>query len=660
MSTILAFALAAVQASTAAATPASALPMPPSRAESYYHFSLGLQARLTGDTDTALAEFQQARALDPEAAPVRVETARLFREMGRLEPATEEAREAVRLNPDNADAHLILAQLYQMQAVGPEAEAIIRKAAAEFEEVARLRPDDGQSILNLASIYGQLQEHPEAARAWERYLALDPGNFEAHVQRGTHLLLAGRSAEAEAVLRTALELQPDSARAYQILGEIAERSEQAEQAIDYFRKALEAEPGNIRVHLALGDVLQQQGRSEEALAEAAAVLEADPHNRFALDLQGRALRDLRRFEEADDVADRLLAEDPDDPKSAFLKVSIAEARGDFESAVAQLEQILSQPEVEGEEGLGNRRVFLVHLGFGYQRLGRFSDAADAFARAQEAEDTPTANLASFRAEALYQAKQLEESLAVVREAREQFPDDPDLTGLQATLLRETGDPQAGVALIEALREKSPDETKVLERVADYYRRALDYDSAASALRQARVIEPESLSVLFQLGAVLERQKKHEEAEGVFRAALEIEPDSAPVLNYLGYMNADRNIRVPEALELIQRAVALEPGSAAYRDSLGWALYRLNRLEAAEEAVRTALEKDQNNAVILDHLGDILNKRGRVAEALLYWQRALEGDDEESELDRPRVEAKIGEAQGVLRAQQQREPVAPNP
>jgi tetratricopeptide (TPR) repeat protein len=94
--------------------------------------------------------------------------------------------------------------------------------------------------------------------------------------------------------------------------------------------------------------------------------------------------------------------------------------------------------------------------------------------------------------------------------------------------------------------------------------------------------------------------------------------------------------------------------------MGWALYRLNRLEAAEEAVRKALDRDDSNAVILDHLGDILSKRGRVAEALLYWQRALEGEDEENELDRPRVEAKIREAQGVLRAQKEGEPAPPNP
>jgi tetratricopeptide (TPR) repeat protein len=156
--------------------------------------------------------------------------------------------------------------------------------------------------------------------------------------------------------------------------------------------------------------------------------------------------------------------------------------------------------------------------------------------------------------------------------------------------------------------------------------------------------------------VLERQKRHDDAEAVFREALALEPDSAPVLNYLGYMNADRNVRVEEALTLVEKAVELDPQSAAYQDSLGWALYRLNRLEAAEAAVRRSLEKDGDNAVVLDHMGDILARRGRVAEALQYWQKALKGEDEENELDRARVEAKIRDAQGALRAQQQ--PVAP--
>jgi tetratricopeptide (TPR) repeat protein len=653
-----ALALALASPATSGSSPAADL----ARSEAYYHFSLGLQARLAGETDEALAEYRRAQKLDPSASTIRVEIARLLRDLGRLDQAAEEARAAVGLDADDADAHLILAQLEQMQAAGPAAEEALRRAAAEYENVVRVRPTDGQSLLHLAGIYGQLRQHEDAARIWGMYVALDPGNFEAHVQRGTHLLLAGEFAQAVAALKAALELQPDSSRAYQMLGDIYARDDDVDQAVLSFRKALDLEPENVRIRLALGEVLVGAKRPKEALAEAEDVLSADPANRFAQDLKGRSLRDLRRFDEAVAVADAMVASEPKDQKAAYLKVTIAEARRDYAAAATLLEEILARPAAADDEGASDRRVFLVHLGFAYQQLERYLDAAKAFARARDEGGPPDANLLSFHAEALYLAKQKDEALAAVRAARERFPEDADLTGLEATLLREQGDEAAATALIEGLRAKAPNEqkSKVLGRVADFYRRAGKFEEAEKALREALDADPKSLASLFQLGAVLERQKRHDDAEAVFRQALALEPESAPVLNYLGYMNADRNVRVEEALTLVQKAVDLDPQSGAYQDSLGWALYRLNRLEAAEEAVRRALDRDGDNAVVLDHMGDILARRGRVAEALSYWQRALRGEDEEKELDRPRVEAKIRDAQGALRAQQQQPDAPPTP
>jgi predicted negative regulator of RcsB-dependent stress response len=69
-------------------------------------------------------------------------------------------------------------------------------------------------------------------------------------------------------------------------------------------------------------------------------------------------------------------------------------------------------------------------------------------------------------------------------------------------------------------------------------------------------------------------------------------------------------------------------------------------------VRKALVTQAENAVILDHLGDILKARGRVAEAIQSWQKALAGEDEEGELDKAAVERKIRDAQAALAAQQQ--------
>ena len=113
------------------------------------------------------------------------------------------------------------------------------------------------------------------------------------------------------------------------------------------------------------------------------------------------------------------------------------------------------------------------------------------------------------------------------------------------------------------------------------------------------------------------------------------------------MNADRGVRLDEALALIERAVALDPENGAYLDSLGWALFRLNRLEQAESHLRRALTKEGQNAVILSHLGDILHRRGDIREAVEYWRKALGGEDEDEELDRDTVELKIREAESHL-------------
>jgi len=431
------------------AAPAQAAAQPGSaRAEAYYQYSLGLQERLAGNVDEALAAYRRAQKLDPSASAIRVETSRLLREMGRLDEALQEAKAAVALDADDTDAHLVLAQLEQIQAAGPDAEAALRRAATQYEQVVRLRPSDGQSLLNLAGIYGQLQQHEQAARTWEMYLVLDPGNFEAHVQRGTHLLLAGKSDEAAAAMRAALELQPGSARAYQILGDIYARADKSDEAIANYRKALEVDAGNVRVRLGLGEVLIDAKQPEAALVEADAVLKADAQNRFGLDLKARSLRDLRRFDEANGVVDVLIAGDRNDLKASFLKVTIAEQQRDHVKTVALLEEILARP--ASAEDAGSRRVFHVHLGFAYQQLGRYKDAAREFGRALDGVEAPDANLLTFHAEALSLAKEKDAALAATRAARARFPDDLDLASLEATLLREKGDQPGATAIVVAL------------------------------------------------------------------------------------------------------------------------------------------------------------------------------------------------------------------
>jgi tetratricopeptide (TPR) repeat protein len=95
------------------------------------------------------------------------------------------------------------------------------------------------------------------------------------------------------------------------------------------------------------------------------------------------------------------------------------------------------------------------------------------------------------------------------------------------------------------------------------------------------------------------------------------------LNYLGYMLADRNMRLEEAVTLIKKALALDPQNGAYLDSLGWAYFRLGNYDLAEENLRKAADKTPNDATIQDHLGELYAKTGRLKLAAAHWERALD-------------------------------------
>ena len=130
----------------------------------------------------------------------------------------------------------------------------------------------------------------------------------------------------------------------------------------------------------------------------------------------------------------------------------------------------------------------------------------------------------------------------------------------------------------------------------------------------------------------------EPAEQFFRQALDLDPNNAMVLNYLGYMLADKGTRLPEALKMIRKAVELEPMNGAYLDSLGWAYFKLGQYELAEENLRQAVERDQTDPTVHEHLGDLYEKTrphspgGRTMElSLTEFSRSASADVEPTDV-----------------------------
>jgi tetratricopeptide (TPR) repeat protein len=99
------------------------------------------------------------------------------------------------------------------------------------------------------------------------------------------------------------------------------------------------------------------------------------------------------------------------------------------------------------------------------------------------------------------------------------------------------------------------------------------------------------------------------------------PDNATVLNTLGYTLADETDRHSEALELIEKALALAPDEPAILDSMGWVLYKLGRLKEAQNYLERAYEL-MRDPEIAAHLGEVLLALGDNEKALQIWQEAI--------------------------------------
>lgn len=129
-----------------------------------------------------------------------------------------------------------------------------------------------------------------------------------------------------------------------------------------------------------------------------------------------------------------------------------------------------------------------------------------------------------------------------------------------------------------------------------------------------------------------------DAEKDLKRAVEIAPEEPTALNYLGYSWVERGINLDAAFALIEKAVAAEPRSGAYVDSLGWAHYQRGAYAEAVKHLEEAAVLEPSDPTITEHLGDVYWRLGRAVEAQYQWKRAL--DLEPTPAQRSSIETKL--------------------
>lgn len=193
---------------------------------------------------------------------------------------------------------------------------------------------------------------------------------------------------------------------------------------------------------------------------------------------------------------------------------------------------------------------------------------------------------------------------------------------RASILARQGRLDEARKLIQAVPERTPADARMKTMAeVQLLRDNKQYQPAYELLSQVIARDPADVDLLYDQAMIAEKMERFDEMERLLRELMTKKPDYHHAYNALGYSFADRNVRLPEAKQLIQKALEYAPGDPFISDSLGWVEFRLgNKAEALR--ILQAAYKDRPDAEIAAHLGEVLWSLGQADQAKTVWREGL--------------------------------------
>lgn len=460
--------------------------------------------------------------------------------------------------------------------------ALFAKRNDEALEAARLwarrAPDDTEAGQVLAALLIRNGQVDEALSQLERVLAVK-GDDDGHTLRTIAALLSSDQDQKTAVrvmerLVAARPQNPDAWFAYALLAFKAEQLGTARHAIE---EAIKLAPFNMAMAMTYLGILQKEGNTEAALRWLEKTVKANPDERDLRIAYGRLLADNRRFAEAQEQFESLARDYPDDADVRFA------------------------------------------LGLLYLQGDETEKARGSFIRVVEAGDY-VEEASFYLGQIAERDKDYETALRWYRSVGPgSYQFDAQLS--IAVALARQGKVEAARKHVRSLAPKDEEQHLRLVRVeGDLLTQQLRYREAM-ALYDRALVNRYDTELLYARAMLAEKMGRIDILERDLRAILAREPDNAQALNALGYSLADDTTRYHEAYALIKRALDLSPDDFFVLDSMGWVLYRLGRLNQAEDYLRRALRL-RNDPEVAAHLGEVLWVKGDRDGARAVWEEAL--------------------------------------
>ncbi len=573
--------------------------------------------------------------------------ARILEASGRFREAMEAYAGAVQEAPENNEIRLAYASFLVDVGMAKRAVEVLDGASEPGPEGLRVR---ALALTQMSSREPELLAETEAALR----SAIDSNEGDPNLLFSLAQVLQRRNkpAEAEEIVSGLRDGRPQNPRLEALHADLLRANGRSEEAIELYGSCAVGGPTAPSCRESLVDLLVELGRPGEAGERMLGWLDD-----IDLDSLMRAavlLWEGGRLERSLETVERVLTRAPDSIRAQSLEAHLLSALGRHDEALTRLQRLLKKNP--------NDLELMLAMAWSSSRTGDLKKGREWLERAwdrasetDEPRDRMRCALTAARLELVADnpivarewldrvAKEQDAGVDYVRLMAETFRRDeqwqdgitamvrlqPSLSGraqteaeaIEAEFRLRLGDPRAWRRLRPLLDDERLEIVMAGLQVLQAVERwpEVERETAAAMARFG-----DDRNLLFTRAAALERLDEVDESAVLFRRLVDAEPNDANAANYLGYMWADREMHLDEALELIGRAVAIDPENSAYLDSLGWVHYRLGDLAEAERWLRRAVDLggDIGDGTIYCHLGEVLLASGDREEGRRYLQRGL--------------------------------------
>jgi tetratricopeptide (TPR) repeat protein len=478
---------------------------------------------------------------------------------------------------------------------------------------ASMESTDPQVAKRATRVAFAAQAWQQASMAADRWAMLDPQNLAAHESAALSMLATADYAGAELHLRRILELSPDKDAAWGMVAGLLGRSASPEKASKTLETLLqtEGEEGNAAGIFAQSHLAVRLGDFERAYELATKAVELGPEHENYLLWAGQLAYRQEDVKQALAYTRQAWELDPDGHDITLAYADMLAKSNQPQQARELVNNMVQTPDI-----LLSRILFELSAKERSAALGIYEEF--------KLMDFESAN------EKAFYLGQSADALGLYQDAIDSFAKIKRGQFFLAAMAR-TAELKANLGDIEGAREtlailRSQPDNAVIEQAwlteAQILQQAGQSDVAIQVLHQALGQFPHSTALRYSRALVAAGQGNIEQAEADLIYVLNQDQENAAALNALGYTLADQTDRLDEAEDLINRAYVLLPDDAAIMDSMGWIAFRQGRLEEAESYLRKALAMDDNPEMAA-HLGEVLWEMGRKDEARSIWDEALQ-------------------------------------